>query len=238
MHLWSPQLVIQDSACHITFLMSTPAEVYFLLESRDSSLQDGSGNQLHDTTGVSNEVISRDTNKVSNDIISRDITKVSNDIISRDITKVSNEIISLGYFGGIFAEEATIYVGDLSLAGDYSIWIVMKDGDWISDPYYFEFLIPRITSNKYVIVECFLPVSIDLLSTYSLVESEMELSFMIQSPQFPLTLYLFTESRDKHANRPSINTVIEKGRIFEVERNGTSTIRVCNDFFINRLVSI
>lgn len=66
----------------------------------------------------------------------------------------------------------------------------------------------------------------DLLSTQSKGENEMELTLMIHSSQFPLVLFLYTESRDKHAIRPSLNTVIDRGLVFDVNSNGTKIINV------------
>lgn len=54
----------------------------------------------------------------------------------------------------------------------------------------------------------------------------MELTLMIHSSQFPLLLFLYAESRDKHAIRPSLNTVIDNGLVFDVNSNGTKVINV------------
>ena len=62
---------------------------------------------------------------------------------SSELIKTSMEVLSYGFFGGIFGGEANIYVGDLSSPGDYSIWIALKSDDFVSDVYYYEFVIPR-----------------------------------------------------------------------------------------------
>lgn len=99
MRLWSPELVIQERDCYVTFSISTPAEVYFLLENRDSSSMD-------------------------------------------DIVRTSSEVLALGYYGGVFASEGNVYVGDLASPGEFAIWFVLKDGKSFSNVYYFEFVIP------------------------------------------------------------------------------------------------
>lgn len=66
----------------------------------------------------------------------------------------------------------------------------------------------------------------DLLSTFAKTDHELDLTFLITSPQFPLSLYLLSESRDKHGIRPSIHKVIEEGMVFEIVKNGTSAIHV------------
>lgn len=105
MRLWSPELVIQGNDCYVTFSISTPAEVHFLLETRPSSA----------------------------------------------VIRTSTEVLSIGYYGGIFAGDGSVYVGDLAHPGEFAIWFVLKDGAAYSNVYYFEFVIPSMSA---VLISC------------------------------------------------------------------------------------
>ena len=101
MHIWSPHLKIEGEDCLIVCSLSEPADVFFLIESKNTS---------------SVEV------------------------------KTSHEVASLGFFAGHFGNEATIYVGSFNESGNYQFWMVMQNGDTVSDVYLYEYIIPCLRS--------------------------------------------------------------------------------------------
>ena len=96
----------------------------------------------------------------------------------------------------------------------------------------------QVTFIDFSLLGCYLDLSIDLLSTLPLSENEIEITFDIHSPQVTFELYIYSESRDKHAIRPSSHLVTEQGTRFDIDHDGTVIIQVLIDISIIFLVSI
>lgn len=84
----------------------------------------------------------------------------------------------------------------------------------------------QVSFIDFSLLGCYLDLSIDLLSTQPLLENEIEITFAIHSPQVPFELYIYSESRDKHAIRPSSHLVTEQGTRFDIDHNSTLIIQV------------
>lgn len=76
------------------------------------------------------------------------------------------------------------------------------------------------------LVECVLDGSVSLLQSGEADIGVLRLSVEITSNQFPVTLVIQAEPRDKHGNRPSTHAVLLRGTRFEFKSAGVYQITV------------
>lgn len=69
------------------------------------------------------------------------IERKTNDT-SHPIERSRFDIEQRGFYAGLFADEASLYVGTLANSGEYQLWMVLVDKSTVSDVYYYEFAIP------------------------------------------------------------------------------------------------
>ena len=69
------------------------------------------------------------------------IEKKTNDTI-HPIERSRFDVEQRGYYAGLFADDASLYVGTLANSGEYQLWVVLVDKSTVSDVYYYEFAIP------------------------------------------------------------------------------------------------